>query len=104
MVRFQGNYNVIVVDWKNGAREVNYYQAAANIRVVGAQVSQLLEIFKRVYNIDPASVHVIGHSLGAHAAGYAGEYLEGIGRITGKCPSISIAPFELFLKIKKLVN
>lgn len=72
-----------MVDWENGAKEINYVQSVANIRVVGAQVAQLLKVFKKVYNIDPSNVHIIGHSLGAHAAGYAGEYLENIGRITG---------------------
>ena len=78
------DFNIIVVDWKPGARDINYLQSAANIRVLGAQIAQLLGVLKEVYKIDPGSVHLIGHSLGAHAAGYAGEYLEGIGRITGK--------------------
>ena len=81
---FQGDYNVVLVDWRSGAREINYLQAVANIRVVGAQVAQLIEVFKRLYNTDPRHVHIIGHSLGSHAAGYAGEYVERIGRITGK--------------------
>jgi len=30
--------------------------------------------------------HIIGHSLGGHIAGYAGERIENLGRITGmKC-------------------
>ncbi|KAL4236747.1 hypothetical protein ACF0H5_005131 [Mactra antiquata] len=81
------SYNIIFVDWRNGARQINYQQSAANIRVVGAQVAQLLKVFKNVYDIDASNVHIIGHSLGAHAAGYAGEYLENIGRITGLDPA-----------------
>ena len=30
-----------------------------------------------VLRLDPAKVHIIGHSLGAHIAGYAGERIPG---------------------------
>ncbi|KAJ8889271.1 hypothetical protein PR048_008769 [Dryococelus australis] len=37
--------------------------------------------------LDPADVHMIGHSLGAHTAAYAGERIDGLGRITGLDPA-----------------
>ena len=58
-------------------------QSAANIRVVGAQIAAMLKRLQGSCGLDLYDVHIIGHSLGAHAAGYAGENLSGIGRITG---------------------
>ncbi|XP_052271535.1 pancreatic triacylglycerol lipase-like, partial [Dreissena polymorpha] len=83
----QDDYNVVVVDWSAGAREFNYLQSVANTRVVGSHVAQLLIVLKRLLDIDLHTVHIIGHSLGAHAAGYAGEHVDGIGRITGLDPA-----------------
>ncbi|XP_033111037.1 pancreatic triacylglycerol lipase-like [Anneissia japonica] len=40
-------------------------------------------MLKNIAGISFSSVHLIGHSLGAHIAGYAGERLNGLGRITG---------------------
>ena len=36
-------------------------------------MARLVEILRT----DPAKVHIIGHSLGAHIAGYAGERIKG---------------------------
>uniref|UniRef100_A0A6Q2XR15 Triacylglycerol lipase n=1 Tax=Esox lucius TaxID=8010 RepID=A0A6Q2XR15_ESOLU len=78
--------NCICVDWRKGGLSL-YTQSANNIRVVGAQVAQMIEVFQDVYRQKPSMVHVIGHSLGAHAAGEVGRRIQKLGRITGLDPA-----------------
>ncbi|XP_060780694.1 pancreatic triacylglycerol lipase-like [Neoarius graeffei] len=78
--------NCICVDWKSGARTL-YTQAANNIRVVGAQIAYMISIFKESFQQGPESVHIIGHSLGAHIAAEAGRRTPGLRRITGLDPA-----------------
>ena len=80
----QADFNILLVDWRGGSSDINYMQCASNIRVVGALIAKLLRTLHRHCDLDLSDVHIIGHSLGAHAAGYAGENLKGIGRITGE--------------------
>jgi len=77
--------NVIVVGWSGGAG-FPYNQAVANTRVVGAQVAGLLHVLAE-FGVNVENVHVIGHSLGAQVAGYAGARTPGLGRITGLDPA-----------------
>ncbi|KAL8611703.1 hypothetical protein ACOMHN_063729 [Nucella lapillus] len=79
--------NVIVVDWSEGAKGPNYYQAAANCRVVGAHIASLIQTAE-LLGSSASRFHVIGHSLGAQIGGYAGSYLSGrLGRISGLDPA-----------------
>ncbi|XP_011149496.1 pancreatic triacylglycerol lipase isoform X1 [Harpegnathos saltator] len=81
------DYNVIVVDWAGGSLPL-YTQATANTRLVGLELAHLIKHLQTNYGLEPNDVHLIGHSLGAHTAGYAGEKLGGnIGRITGLDPA-----------------
>lgn len=80
------DYNVIAVDWKSGARTL-YPQAASNTRVVGAQTSLLINLLRNVMGAKPQKMHLIGHSLGAHVAGYTGKRQSKLGRITGLDPA-----------------
>ncbi|OWF47404.1 pancreatic lipase-related protein 2-like [Mizuhopecten yessoensis] len=80
------NINLIVVDWGHGAG-IPYAQATANTRVVGAETGMLINQLISVTNTSAADVHVIGHSLGAHIAGYAGDRVQHLGRITGLDPA-----------------
>ena len=79
--------NVIAVNWENGADSLDYRQAAANARVVGAVIAEFMNNLFWTSFITYDKMHLIGHSLGAHVAGYAGERVSGTGRITGLDPA-----------------
>lgn len=86
--------NVILVDWSKGANK-DYYQSAGNTQLVGAQVGELIRFLISSTGGSRNLVdkfYVIGFSLGAQAAGYAGTYLKDkagmtLGRITGLDPA-----------------
>ncbi|XP_072180527.1 pancreatic triacylglycerol lipase-like [Diadema setosum] len=81
------NTNVIMVDWQEGAGRLNYATSRANTRVVGREIANLIELLASTTGASYGSMHIIGHSLGAHTAGYAGEARSGIGRLTGLDPA-----------------
>lgn len=78
---------ILCVDWENGASLPNYVRAAANTRLVGKQLSMVLKGLKENKNLDLTRTHIIGFSLGAHVAGFAGSDLLGLHRITGLDPA-----------------
>lgn len=80
------NYNVIVVDWGQAAQPP-YTQAVANARMVGALVADMIMHIQDRYSVAGSDFHLIGYNVGAHIAGYAGERVKGIGRITGLDPA-----------------
>lgn len=83
----QVDCNVICVDWEAGAIIPNYVRAAANTRLVGKQVAMLIAGLAAKSGLPVENVHLIGFSLGAHAAGYAGAELKNLSRITGLDPA-----------------
>ena len=93
---FQEDLNVMILDWKKAAFHDtwdltvgsldprNYWQAIANIQVLAAQVSTVLHGLQESHRLNLTSVHLIGHSLGAHMSGTIGRLMGGqIGRISG---------------------
>ncbi|XP_029687869.1 inactive pancreatic lipase-related protein 1-like [Takifugu rubripes] len=80
------NVNCIAVEWKKGVK-TRYAQAANNIRVVAAQVAAMITFLMDNYKQTAGKFHMIGHSLGAHAAGDVGSRIPGLARITGLDPS-----------------
>ncbi|KAK0069901.1 pancreatic triacylglycerol lipase-like isoform X1 [Biomphalaria pfeifferi] len=84
--------NVIAVDWQQGAKGPNYYQAAANTRMVGSMVARLIQDLHSFGQAGIGNFHLVGHSLGAHLLGYAGKEVfrltnQKVGRITGMDPA-----------------
>ncbi|XP_071953370.1 pancreatic triacylglycerol lipase-like [Antedon mediterranea] len=83
-----GDVNIIRINWEKGAT-ILYGQSAANARIVGAEASFLIDKIKSLYGYNASNIHMIGHNLGAHIMGYAGERQTSpkIGRITGLDPA-----------------
>lgn len=73
----------MIVDWGGGANILDYPQAAANTRTVGAYTAL---VFANLVANGGASSRMWcnGHSLGAHMCGQAGMRTP-IQRATGKC-------------------
>jgi pancreatic lipase-related protein 1 len=78
--------NVILVDWSNGNGHP-YSKAAGNTRIVGVDISNLIENLITSKQAKYSDFHLIGYSLGAHVAGIAGHASPGLDRITGLDPS-----------------
>ena len=81
--------NVVLVDWSKGAR-FPYERAAGNTRLVGAQTAELIRFLISSSSGSPSLAerfYIVGFSLGAVVAGYAGNNLKKhkikLGRITG---------------------
>lgn len=72
-----GNFNVIIVDWGAGAQTINYAVAAGNTGPSGTVVGQFIAFLNLHTGVPFPSISVIGFSLGAHVAGFAGKYLTG---------------------------
>lgn len=82
--------NVIFIDWEKGAAGPSYALAAANTQLIGRQLALLL-MDMITLSTKPESIHIVGFSLGAHIAGFAGRAVQQrgikIGRITGLDPA-----------------
>ena len=118
--------NVILVDWSKGAKKggspLEYPQASGNAQLVGAQTAELIKFL--ISNAPGSSgsknlgkrFYIVGFSLGAHIAGYAGSHLKAngginLGRITGNAlngvrkdnPFSKLVPENIFYIIVKFM-
>ena len=79
-----GMFNVIMVDWSRGAGTINYLSARNRVGPVGVVVAGFLRNLVEATGADLRDVSLIGHSLGAHVAGFTGKNLDQpLGSIVG---------------------
>jgi len=83
-----GSYNVISVDWEEMASQPWYSSAVKNCKVAGKVAADLLNWLVQQQLSSWDEIHIIGSSLGGHAAGYAGRFCNQLPyRVTGLDPS-----------------
>ena len=85
-----GDYNVFAIEWGDLETWANYPQAAIRTRAVGEHSANLVKILSDVGAFD--KIHVVGHSLGAHVAGFLAKKVQAMGlgtleRVTGLDPA-----------------
>lgn len=83
MQNLQG-HNVLIVNWTNGSNIRDYIKSVANTRSVGVAVATVLKFLNNSGTIRLDKTTIIGFSLGAHTAGYAGRNLPDLWRIIGR--------------------
>lgn len=69
----RNNTNVIIVDWGDIAMTPNYVYAAKSVEPVGGIVAKFMDFLCRNRPAVSNKIKMIGHSLGAHVAGFAGK-------------------------------
>ncbi|PSN33855.1 hypothetical protein C0J52_18859 [Blattella germanica] len=67
----KGDYNVIGVDWGKLCVSPWYSSAVKNTRPVGEHIGRMVD-FLVSSEANLRDIHLIGHSLGSHVAGFAG--------------------------------
>ncbi|VEN50592.1 unnamed protein product [Callosobruchus maculatus] len=81
------SHNVIYINWPNAANK-SYAVSAANIKPIGYYIAKFIVASQ----VPLERVHLVGHSLGAHLAGFVGKWVismtgDKVGRITGLDPA-----------------
>uniref|UniRef100_A0A1A9VZB6 Lipase domain-containing protein n=1 Tax=Glossina brevipalpis TaxID=37001 RepID=A0A1A9VZB6_9MUSC len=68
----QGDFNMISVDWSRG-RSVDYVSSVMATKGVGKKIASFVDFLVKNYDLKLNDLEIIGHSLGAHVAGFTGK-------------------------------
>ena len=107
LLAFQNKFNIFLVNWVSDQDvgtvdekkiDLTYRRPYQNTRIVGRHLGMFIKKLHDLFGVTYDSMHLIGHNMGAHVAGYAGKYLRDnlepknqakLGQITGECFSCS---------------
>ncbi|XP_044736013.1 pancreatic lipase-related protein 2-like [Chrysoperla carnea] len=100
-----GDYNVIVVDWDKYAKW-EYTLATYKVKPIGEYIAKVLTPLIEGGKLVPEDIHIVGHCLGGHIAGFVGKTIQrtlekNIGRITGLDVARSLYEFPILVSKKK---
>lgn len=84
--------NFITIDWSECANNCCYFGARDCAILVGSYLEQLLQALV-AGGADPASFHLMGHSLGAHLVSQVSNNGLRVGRITGTYDTSTVPTF-----------
>jgi len=73
----------MIIDWSEGSKYPDYEQAVANCQSLGKALAIVLKEMERQGRIQINTTTLIGFSLGAHVAGFAGQQLKNLFHILG---------------------
>lgn len=82
-------HNLFIINWNYAARGIVYPRAVANIPIVASYVTRFInDKLIDEARVNPKRIQLIGHSLGAHLAGFIGKNTKSkLGRIYGLDPA-----------------
>ncbi|XP_076298872.1 phospholipase A1 [Lasioglossum baleicum] len=85
----RGDVNVLVVDWGELAFNINYFYVSSQTMMLGKAIAEA--VLKLADVVDLSTLHIIGHSLGAHVAGQVARSVNGtLKRLTGLDPAFPL--------------
>ncbi|XP_017006713.2 pancreatic triacylglycerol lipase [Drosophila takahashii] len=91
----RGDFNVIVVNWDR-SQSVDYAMSVRGVPGAGTKVGEMIEYLHEHHGMSLETLKVIGHSLGAHVAGYAGKQVgnQRVHTIVGLDPALPLFSYD----------